>query len=261
MRNKKNASKVVKTRKVHFEGLEDRRLMAGDVTVRLVNGEAVVTGDGASNAVWIREISANTYRVEGQFRAGAATKVNGKAYADIYTRQDDLRVDMGGGNDSLLIGNRPGGAIMTVEDLTIKMGNGADYLELGNLRVYDRVDPVNITMGDENSLDGNDEIEMNNVAFAASVNILMGKGVDECEMRNVSIRDDLSIDTGSEADEVELVSVSADEFFIKLGSGDDALELEKVKARRMIADGGVGRDRLELRSGNQFTSRSLTSFN
>ena len=260
MRITKNASKVAKTRKIHFEGLEDRRLMAGDVTVGLVKGEAVVTGDGASNAVWIREISANTYRVEGQVHAGSATKVNGKAFVDIYTRQDDLRVDMGKGNDSLWIGNKAGAAAMTVEDLTIKMGNGSDYLHLGNLQVYDKFDPVNITMGDESSLDGDDEIDMGNVAFAASVNILMGKGVDECEMRNVTIRDDLSIDTGSGNDEVELASVTADEFFIKLGSGDDTLELEKVKARRTTADGGAGRDTLQLRSGNQLGSRSFTSF-
>jgi len=232
--------------------------MAGNVLVQHVSGEAHVTGDNLGNGIRIQEISSNTYRVTGLNHAGAATTVNGKAFHDIVTRDDDLRVNMGRGNDYVLIGNNTG--TMTVEDLTIDLGDGADYLGLLNLEVYDRFDAAKINAGQESNFDGADNIEMRNVTFRASVDIVMGAGADEVEMRNVFIRKELSINTGSGNDEVELVGVTADKFFLSLGSGNDTLELEKVKASRMVADGGLGKNRLEIRTGNQLGSRSFTRF-
>lgn len=247
-------------RQLRLESLESRKLMAGNVSVNLVAGEAKVVGDNQGNGVFISEISPNTYRVKGIPAAGTATTVNGKLWVDIRTPQDDLRVYMNGGNDVVAIGNVTG--MMTVEDLTVDLGDGADYLQLANLEVYDRWDTTFIRMGSETSRDGKDNIDMSNVIFRASVDITLGAGNDECEMRNTTIRDDLKINAGSGKDEIELVGVNADEIFATLGSGsEDTLELEKTKARRLVADGGSGlRDRLEWRAGNQFTGRSVTGF-
>lgn len=74
------------SRQLQLESLESRQLMAGNVTVNLVAGEAKVVGDGQANGVWIREISEGKYRVEGFAVGGVKTTVNGKAFADIYTR-------------------------------------------------------------------------------------------------------------------------------------------------------------------------------
>lgn len=247
-------------RRLRLESLESRELMAGNVSVSLVNQEVQVTGDAKGNGVLISEISPNVYKITGLVAAGSATTINGKSSITIRSPQDDLRVYMNGGNDVVAIGNATG--LMTVEDLTVDMGDGADYLELANLEVYDRFDTVYLRMGREATTDGKDNLEMKNVTFRASVDITLGAGDDECEIRNTSVRDDLKVNGGSGKDEIELVSVTADEIYAWLGSGsDDRLELEKTRARRLVADGGSGiRDKYEWRSGNSFTSRSLVGF-
>lgn len=249
------------SRSLQLESLESRQLMAGNVTVNLVAGEAKVVGDGQANGVWIREISEGKYRVEGLPVAGVKTTVNGKAFADIFTRQDDLRVFMGGGNDQLLIGNKDGAGTMTVEDLTIDTGDGADYVALRNLNVYDRSDPCKITMGSESKVE-RDELEATNCSFLASVDIVLGAGDDEVEIRNTTVRTNLQINAGSGKDEVELDKVTTDQFFINLGSGNgDKLEVGNSTARKFNADGGTGTsDTFERRTGNRFTSQSIIGF-
>jgi hypothetical protein len=49
---------------LRFEGLENRTLLAGDVTVAVVSGVLQITGDTADNSIQIKQAGAD-WRVQG----------------------------------------------------------------------------------------------------------------------------------------------------------------------------------------------------
>ncbi len=258
-----------KNRNLRVESLETRQLLAGNVTVDLFpsgsfKDDVRVRGDSLGNQIEIFELSEGTYRISGMTSNGAKTTVNGKAFVDIRSPHDDLRIDMGGGNDVVFIGNSSGR--MTVEDLTVDMGAGKDILVLGNLEVYDRSDNAKLNLGTEaqNEADG---LLVFNTTFKAGVDIVMGGGADEIAFTgftggasNSSVTKKLSINTGSGADKVTLDGVRADEIYASFGSGDDTLSMKNNTANKFTADGSAGIDKILIDTGNNFRRRSVIGF-
>jgi hypothetical protein len=94
------------TRRFHLERLEDRQLMAGDVTAAVYNGSLYLTEAagqlGQNNAVMISQLPSGKIRVEGIGAPGAASLINGAA-AQEFTVPGGLFVTFGAGQDRLEI--------------------------------------------------------------------------------------------------------------------------------------------------------------
>ena len=100
------------SKRLGIERLENRELMAGNVTAAVQGGFLVVTGDTADNGVTIDYIQAtNSYQVIGTTPSGGtATTINGldtsvPANAQIFTNvTKGLKVTLNAGNDNLVFG-------------------------------------------------------------------------------------------------------------------------------------------------------------
>src|SRR5262245_59984329 len=100
------------------ELLEDRCLLAGNVTAAVVNGSLIVTGDAESNDVLLVQ-TAQGIEVHGVVFSGeppAVTTVNGGESFTAVGLTRDIKVDLGAGNDTL------GAAFVAPGDLTVDMG-------------------------------------------------------------------------------------------------------------------------------------------
>ena len=123
-----NRRRTVSRCALHLESLEEKALLAGDVSVAIVDGELFVRGDHESNHIAIRS-NAETERVtivglpDGD---GNATTLNGQSEPiRIDGIGRDVQVRMGPGADRVDV---PAGPF---SNLTIGMGRGHDRVHLG----------------------------------------------------------------------------------------------------------------------------------
>src|SRR5262252_3490029 len=96
-------------RKLTFQTLESRQLMAGDVSVQVLNGDLVVKGNKLDNDVAIFQVMQQGQVVPGRYFIGGlnGTTINGGINGFNATGVNrDFLIDMTqGGNDHLAIGN------------------------------------------------------------------------------------------------------------------------------------------------------------
>lgn len=161
-----------KHRTLKCESLENRQLMAGNVSVNLVANEVRVLGDSAANQVSVVQLPSGTYRIQGQ----GGTTINGRAFFDAKLRDFDLRINLGAGNDSLVVGNNIANPAMVVEDLEIDMGAGNDNVVVGNVRTTDNQFAV-IRLGD-----GNDAAHIQKSTIKTGLRVEAGGGNDHLEV-------------------------------------------------------------------------------
>ncbi|MEM8678810.1 MAG: hypothetical protein AAGF97_05565, partial [Planctomycetota bacterium] len=114
------------------QALEDRRLMAVDVTVS--GGDLVITGDGAADHIEIYRVSAN-HATSQQVRispiAGSGTTINGHAYAQQFALSDDIWLDLGGGDNTVTVKNNNGG--IHDDYVRLRTGSGDDRIDVSGL--------------------------------------------------------------------------------------------------------------------------------
>jgi hypothetical protein len=91
-------------RRLQFEQLENRTMMAGDVAAVMQNGSLYLTEAagqaGRDNGVLISELANGMIRIQGTSPSGAASLVNGAAYQD-FSVKGSLFVNFGAGNDKV----------------------------------------------------------------------------------------------------------------------------------------------------------------
>ncbi len=90
-------------RTLGFQRLEDRTLMAGNVTVAVQNAALVVTGDNSNNAIVITQSGSGKYTVA---PGDSNTTINGKLAAQTFSGvTGDFNINLKAGADSMQIGN------------------------------------------------------------------------------------------------------------------------------------------------------------
>ncbi len=236
-------SKSKRTSRFHMERLEDRQMMAGDVTAYVQNGTLYVkeaSGHvGAAQAVQVSELNNGSIRVQGAFSStgGAKTKVNGKDFVDFpIAVWKDISINLGGGSDQLTVHDisgfslfvdvaGPGGndndtvtmnRVFTRGRVSITMGDGVDNLVLQTVQVG------NNAGGDDESLHINtgvrspavnadrDNVTILGSTVFGSTEISTGANADFVAVRNSTLGDSAfdptTINTGTGADIVELGS-------------------------------------------------------
>src|SRR5215510_1169216 len=128
-------------RKVGFESLESRQLMAGNVSVSVSLGDLVVTGDAQDNALQIIQARQNGVPTPGRYWIAPTngTLINGQASGRYVNNVfHDMRINLGAGKDSLTLSDGSDDANFIVpNDLVINMGGGNDDVIVDHVKVRD----------------------------------------------------------------------------------------------------------------------------
>ncbi|MBX3418666.1 MAG: vanadium-dependent haloperoxidase [Pirellulaceae bacterium] len=158
-----------------YSPLEDRVLLAGDVSVSFRSGNLRLVGDNADNAIRIEKVDEGLVRVVGQ-----GTSLNG-SINPFEVRGDirELSVDLKGGNDQItLVG------LNVSKKISVKGGQGNDRIELSNTTTRDLA---------VDSGSGDDTIVINEVRTSRSTGIRMPMGNDVVGINELTTGRDLSI--------------------------------------------------------------------
>jgi hypothetical protein len=185
-------------RSFSLELLEDRRLLAGDVTAQIVRGDLVIRGDNADNGITITAGSvAGTIVVSGVSAGGAATNVNGTANGTVTLSgfTDDFKVKMKGGNDTVTING------VTIRDsLKLKLGKGNDTATLASVTVLDDA-KIKAKRGD-------DSVAITNSVFE-ELGVKMGRDNDALSIGGTTVRDKTKLKGGKGANSLTTGSGNA----------------------------------------------------
>lgn len=174
---------------LRFEQLENRELMAGDVTVYMSSdGNLNIVEKsghvGGAQAVQISQLSNGMVRVKGIANlAGGTTLVDGQEYKQ-FVVTGDIVANLGQGNDSLRV-----------------VANGS-------------YNGLNINMGTE-MLKGktdNDRVFIENITTRGGVTVSTGAGTDYVSVTDAQIGNDYS-----------------DKLIVKMGSGSDTFNLQGLQ--------------------------------
>lgn len=174
-------------RRLFVEGLETRRLLAGDVTVTRSGADLVVTGDSLSNTISIESDGNGGVRVNGFNDALAQpTSINGTPNGSFQSAAFS-------------------GSVFVV------MNNGNDQVRLTRLQV--RTASVNLGAGDDElvaGLQAAGETRFGNspavrLSVAENLNIIGLDGEDDIRLQSVYVAGSAVIDTGEQNDNISLL--------------------------------------------------------
>ena len=157
----------------------------------------------------------------------ASTTINGSADASYFRDVDNIKLDLGAGDDTVIAtGTFFGGG------MRVLLGDGDDTLVL-------KCEALDVLQVDAGS--GNDTVRLNHVLVTGDMLIRTGTGEDNLTLKRAAILGSTNINLGEDDDKLKVV----DSLF-----GGDAL-----------ADGGLGDDLLTLLGDNLFLAgRKAKSF-
>jgi hypothetical protein len=176
-----HAHTIRNRRRLGFQTLERRTMMAGDVAVQLsADGVLQITGDDAANSVEVRQIGADAFEIKGLTYGGSATTINGKG-TGISVKGEVLSIhaSMHGANDSftlLGIGDIPN---MLDEELRVETGAGSDHVEIRTFSTVGNWDIVTDPTGTRGS--GSDKVIVDEALTFGAVSVSTGAGGDRIQ--------------------------------------------------------------------------------
>jgi hypothetical protein len=208
-------------RKLRVEQLEGRAMMAGVVNVSIVDGDVLITGDNAANSIEITNPTSNVdfYRVTGK----SNTRITGRTSFNLGDFDDDIRIDMKNGADTVVITGRNSdiGDIDAEGTLQVDTGSGNDTVRLKYFEAI--TGSIFINMGSNN-----DTFDAAFVRTDLDFDIDMGTGKDVCTVRHSSVGRDLIVDLQTGADTVTATNVKVwDDLLIS--NSNETRTREKVK--------------------------------
>jgi len=237
-----------------FEALEDRVLLAGNVTVAFnAAGDIVVTGDNAANEIEFRDDDGDgSYTIVGQ-NGTTVTLSAAVIAANIFDADDEnsqeqgaglvagdtLIVNLGKGNDYLGVIDRDSGGDLTAGiNFTVNMGAGDDYVYIG------REDEINFGNVKIDLGAGNDYLEMHEF-YADTLEVKAGDGVDGLDIGNFDA-DSVSLSVGAGNDDIYLHNFYANSVAVSGGAGNDSVGIYDFEAGSVSLSGGDGNDDIAI---------------
>ena len=178
-----------KTRRCRFESLENRQLLAGDVAVKIFNGNLNIIGDRLDNGITLTAGGLpNQVVIAGVTQSGTATGLNGTPNGSVTLPNFDgnLKINMMEGNDSVTINNltiKGNTKIKTGKDLDVLTLSGTTINGKSKINLGGRSDMLTITASvlkgktKINAKSGNDMVGINNTTFRI-LNTQLGSGND-----------------------------------------------------------------------------------
>ena len=222
-------------RKLALETLENRSLMAGNVTASMAGSRLVIQGDGEANHVVLSfDRATQRLHVNGVATAGGATTINGSSTPPAgFPRVRQVQVLLGDGDDTLEVLNPGAADVVIMQYFSIDTGGGDDTVVFGRVgNAAGGVAPL-----------------ASKVRTGAGINVQTGEGDDQIQIANLEVGGGLLIGTGGGDDAVLFVNefTPAGESLAKLfptrvrnqvsvhlGDGDDELDLRNLFAGGMV---------------------------
>lgn len=258
------------------ERLDERHLMAGDVTA-VANGQVLtLTGDVLGNGIIVTGLSGQI-QVTGFEHDGDRTTVNSDHRATFKNIQQ-IVVDLGTGDDAFvftnanfknsaagqlrLTGTGPTSGVTIAApkqvSLSLQMGDGDDIVGLGQFdNLTDIIDPF--TGLPVHLLDETIEPLLKPLSLSRDVKIDMGDGENILRATAVTVGQNLSVAMGTDDDELRLESrgvLGRAGFLpgvtvgltttISTSDGDDELRLTRFATRALNLSSGADHDRVNL---------------
>jgi hypothetical protein len=224
-----------------FERLEDRSMLAGNVTAAIneITHCLEITGDTKGNVIAVYQNNQGAWVVQGF----AKTTINGGNAAAEFTDVPCIHIDTGDGDDIVGVGhgtlpeelvvNTGAGkdaAVLIglkVGSLCVDTGTSSDLLLAAGIQVTPSNNPSFVPTEGKiedglacfNTGDGDDIAVLAGIK-ATNVSLCTGKGNDYAGLLGVCVDECLSVDTGSGRDLLGVVKSSAR--FAKIYGGTDA---------------------------------------
>mgnify|MGYP003619019315 CR=1 FL=1 len=230
-------------RRLSSEILEDRTVLAGDVSAVLIGDSLSLVGDAQNNQLYITRISATQIKLEsGQ----SATTVNGQNAPVVldFAQGGKLTINMRGGDDEIHLGWS--NMAMELKTLSINMGAGTDLLTLEDVDVQ-ATSATNISMGVDGSTDFNGINVIGGCSFAGDVNITARGTQSSVHVFHSSFAKNLSYQLGAGADIVWMGQDQvAGKVWYKSSLGNNYFKLQNSQVGSIDFDGGSGDETIEL---------------
>lgn len=223
---------------LRFEQLEEKKLLAGDVTVAVIDGALLIDGDDLGNQI---EISSGENPGEYLIRGLDGTVVhladdtppaegdspeNGLLVAGV---RRGIHISMNGGDDAVHISDA-----RVRGNVVIETGEGADHVSVG-------LPPAPIPAPlSEGTASGEADQLVHGVSIGGSLLIRTGEGEDNVRLGGRPPQE------GEETQDRSTLRVGHS-IRVGLGEGEDHLVIDAVHARRAItANGGEGGDEINV---------------
>jgi hypothetical protein len=248
-------------RKLSFQNLESRQLMAGNVAVSVTAaGDLLVQGDTAGNDIAIFQSVTQGQADPGRFFVGGlnGTTINGSASGSYFEGVNhDMVINLGEGSDHVNLGDGVSDFHFNVpNDLRINMGSGNNGVAINGITVRD---DATITAGS-----GLDTVDVHGarIGVAGGVDgglndftISTGNGTDVVRMRNFFARHNLNINAGGLTDlGRDLVDLAigdvGNDINISTGGGRDRVLTDTVGANHLNVNTGADIDTVGIRNTN-----------
>jgi hypothetical protein len=220
--------------RLNFESLEERTVLAGNVTASVNGGFLVMIGDAGDNQVAITQSASGGIQVSS---LDGTTHINGQAGPISLGRVTTGSViAMGNGNDVVRLQGTAESALAFGGYSTIDLGNGNDTVQFSNFRATSLA--VLGGSGDDQLVGQRD---LANIGASAGIGlnvstfelINMGLGNDRVDLRN---------------------STFANVFILDAGLGNDAVDIRASQGgRTSILIGGLGNDSLNAAGNVSFS--------
>lgn len=233
-----------------LERLEDRTLLAGNVTAQLRGQNAFFNGDNADNGVEVLIEGGNVVA-----RGTDGTTINGSTddfvlAANSSSLSRSLLANLRGGNDTFVING-----VNIARDAWINAGSGNDLVVLSET-----------TIGRDLRMwggSGNDDLVLDNSTVSRDVHMNGQGGDDDMVIRDSTVSDDLSI-SGHRGNDIFMLDGArvGDKTRLSGGSGADNIMIQGTTQffDRVRAIGGRGGDNLEATAGVVFDGLKRRSF-
>jgi hypothetical protein len=224
---------IPKRHRLTLEPLENRQLLAGNISIETSDGNLVILGDALSNRISIRQTGLGQFTVTG--KDGEQFRTPGGLYQKTPVKVANVRggllVSLASGNDSVQIqglgSSRSLGAFVTV--LT---GPGKDEVAISQLQTGGLQYPPQIKVPTElnrqRAAIGNSAYW--NATTPGSITIDTGAGDrasdgDTVSLQSINVEGPTMINTGFGADQVKLNGMTGRQAVINTSAGSDQVEL------------------------------------
>jgi hypothetical protein len=263
-------------RRLQFESLEPRRVMAGNVTAEMIDGDLIITGDDEANTISVAQTGSGSYVVasDGGFRRlvlangfsvapiHEPTRVNGDFQnVELHGVTGRIVIRAGGGDDQVTIHN-VASPFTAPGDLIIDGGAGYDYIEVGEiprqnpLHLLGEFDPPipGLAIAGDLQVDaggdgGNIYVRPGTIGGALQIATASGGGGNSNSIGIAGVTAASCSINGSDGTELVLIVglSTSGPFFIAMGSGNDDVQMHSLDMDGDASiDLGAGTDRVTV---------------
>jgi hypothetical protein len=248
-----------KSRKLGVESLENRALLAGNVSVSVDGDVLRIVGDGQGNGVSVEQLDTNKFFVTGFGLNGSNTTINGQLAGRVVSGVRNIDADLNAGYDIFVMSN----SAWRRNDLAQQLSGGT----AGPIQASPQAANPNTTnsvttrvAGDVtiNTDEGNDGVgigarigtrDSNGNIVDGVLTINGANGADRAIVERTEAFDDMLFDMGSGNDRVDANTVRVGDFlFASLGDGADRFNSNNAHGWHSQILGGNHNDVVDVRN-------------